>query len=111
MRLGADWRFRTELSGLMPTADGTIVGDVYLRGNGDPTCRSGNLDAMASALAARGVRSIAGAVVADPRRIGADESTGDAEIERGRPPVDATEEHGRPGASCRRASRWSSTTG
>src|SRR5262245_46876406 len=75
MRLGADWRFRTELSGLTPTADGTIVGDVYLRGNGDPTVRSGDLDAMASALARRGVRNIAGAVVADPRRIGADETT------------------------------------
>src|SRR4029079_6407700 len=73
MRLGADWRFRTELTGLPPTPDGTIVGDVYLRGNGDPTFRSGDLDAMAGALARRGVRTIAGAVVADPRRIGADE--------------------------------------
>ena len=90
MRLGADWRFRTELSGLTPTADGTIVGDVYLRGNGDPTVRSGDLDAMASALARRGVRSIAGAVVADPRRIGSDEPTGDAESSDDEP-VDATE--------------------
>ena len=72
MRLGADWRFRTELSGLTPTADGTIVGDVYLRGNGDPTFRSGDRDAMAGALARRGVRTIAGTVIADPRRIGAD---------------------------------------
>src|SRR6188508_1142966 len=72
MRLGADWRFRTELSGLTPTADGTVVGDVYLRGNGDPTFRSGDLDALANALVRRGVRTIAGAVVADPRRIGAD---------------------------------------
>jgi len=91
MRLGADWRFRTELTGLTPTADGTIVGDVYLRGNGDPTFRSGDLDAMAAALARRGVRSIAGAVVADPRRIGADESAGDAESGDGEP-VDATED-------------------
>ena len=37
MRLGADWRFRTELSGVAPSPDGTVVGDVYLRGNGDPT--------------------------------------------------------------------------
>jgi serine-type D-Ala-D-Ala carboxypeptidase/endopeptidase (penicillin-binding protein 4) len=91
MRLGADWRFRTELTGLAPTADGTIVGDVYLRGNGDPTFRSGDLDAMAGALARRGVRTIAGAVVADPRRIGADEPIADAEgIEED--PVDATED-------------------
>jgi len=93
MRLGADWRFHTELTGLAPTPDGTIVGDVYLRGNGDPTFRSGDLDAMAAALARRGVRSIAGAVVADPRRIGADEPIEDGEVtaDDGKPPVDATE--------------------
>jgi D-alanyl-D-alanine carboxypeptidase/D-alanyl-D-alanine-endopeptidase (penicillin-binding protein 4) len=91
MRLGADWRFRTELTGLAPTPDGTIVGDVYLRGNGDPTFRSGDLDAMAGALARRGVRTIAGAVVADPRRIGADEPIADAEG-ADEEPVDATED-------------------
>jgi D-alanyl-D-alanine carboxypeptidase/D-alanyl-D-alanine-endopeptidase (penicillin-binding protein 4) len=93
MRLGADWRFHTELTGLAPTADGTIVGDVYLRGNGDPTFRSGDLDAMAAALARRGVRSIAGAVVADPRRIGADEPIVDGESaeDESKPPVEATE--------------------
>jgi serine-type D-Ala-D-Ala carboxypeptidase/endopeptidase (penicillin-binding protein 4) len=91
MRLGADWRFRTELTGLAPTPDGTIVGDVYLRGNGDPTFRSGDLDAMAGALARRGVRTIAGAVVADPRRIGADEPVADAEGSDGES-VDATED-------------------
>ncbi|HVZ88403.1 MAG TPA: D-alanyl-D-alanine carboxypeptidase/D-alanyl-D-alanine-endopeptidase [Polyangia bacterium] len=73
MRLGADWRFRTELSGVAPTGDGVINGDVYLRGSGDPTVSSGDLGAMAAELARHGVRSIAGAVVADPRRLGADE--------------------------------------
>src|SRR5204863_4080396 len=67
MRLGADWRFRTELAGAAPTPDGVVVGDVYLRGSGDPTVSSADFDAMAAALARRGVRSIAGAVVADPR--------------------------------------------
>jgi D-alanyl-D-alanine carboxypeptidase/D-alanyl-D-alanine-endopeptidase (penicillin-binding protein 4) len=90
MRLGADWRFRTELTGLKPTPDGTIVGDVYLRGNGDPTFRSGDLDAMAAALARRGVRTIAGAVVADPRRIGADEPIVDEDGTD--QPIDATED-------------------
>ena len=79
MRLGADWRFRTELTGAAPTADGVVVGDVYLRGSGDPTVSSADLDAMASELARRGVRSIAGAVVADPRRLGADEPVADEE--------------------------------
>ena len=79
MRLGADWRFRTELTGAAPTADGVVVGDVYLRGSGDPTVTSADLDAMAAELARRGVRSIAGAVVADPRRLGADEPVADEE--------------------------------
>ena len=89
MRLGAEWRFRTELHGVAPTPDGTIVGDVYLRGNGDPTFRSGDLDALAAALVRRGVRSIAGAVVADPRRIGADEPIADSDTDDD--PVEATE--------------------
>jgi len=79
MRLGADWRFRTELTGAAPTADGVVVGDIYLRGSGDPTVSSADLDAMAAELARRGVRSIAGAVVADPRRLGADEPVVDEE--------------------------------
>jgi D-alanyl-D-alanine carboxypeptidase/D-alanyl-D-alanine-endopeptidase (penicillin-binding protein 4) len=73
MRLGADWRFRTELTGPEPGPDGVIAGDVVLRGSGDPTVTAVDLDAMASALVRRGVRSIAGAVIADPRRLGADE--------------------------------------
>jgi D-alanyl-D-alanine carboxypeptidase/D-alanyl-D-alanine-endopeptidase (penicillin-binding protein 4) len=79
VRLGADWRFRTELYGPPPTVDGAIVGDVVLRGSGDPTLRSGDLDALATALVRRGVRTIVGAVVADPRRIGADEPVIDEE--------------------------------
>ncbi|HVV50934.1 MAG TPA: D-alanyl-D-alanine carboxypeptidase/D-alanyl-D-alanine-endopeptidase [Polyangia bacterium] len=79
MRLGADWRFRTELTGTAPTPDGVVVGDVYLRGSGDPTVTGADLDAMAEALVRRGVRSIAGAVVADPRRLGADEPVSDEE--------------------------------
>ena len=80
MRLGADWRFRTELTGAAPTADGVVVGDVFLRGSGDPTVSSADFDAMAAGLARRGVRSIAGAVVADPRRLGADEPVADEEV-------------------------------
>jgi D-alanyl-D-alanine carboxypeptidase/D-alanyl-D-alanine-endopeptidase (penicillin-binding protein 4) len=79
MRLGADWRFRTEVTGAEPTADGVVVGDVYLRGSGDPTVTSADLDALAAELARRGVRSIAGALVADPRRLGDDEPGADGE--------------------------------
>jgi D-alanyl-D-alanine carboxypeptidase/D-alanyl-D-alanine-endopeptidase (penicillin-binding protein 4) len=79
VRLGSDWRFRTELYGPSPTVEGAIVGDVVLRGSGDPTLRSSDLDALATALVRRGVRTIVGAVVADPRRIGADEPVVDEE--------------------------------
>ncbi len=46
--------FRTELTGAAPTADGVVVGDVFLRGSGDPTVRSADFDAMAATLARRG---------------------------------------------------------
>lgn len=74
MRLGSDWRYRTELTGPAPDADGVIAGDVTLRGSGDPTVTSADLTAMAMWLATRGVKRIDGAVLADPRRIGSDEA-------------------------------------
>jgi D-alanyl-D-alanine carboxypeptidase/D-alanyl-D-alanine-endopeptidase (penicillin-binding protein 4) len=79
VRLGADWRFRTELSGPPPDADGIIAGDLVLRGSGDPTVTSADLAAMANWLAARGVRRVDGAVIADPRRIGSDQAAADDE--------------------------------
>lgn len=79
MRLGADWRYRTELTGPAPDADGVIVGDVTLRGSGDPTVTSADLTAMANWLAARGVKRIDGAVLADPRRVGSDQAAADGD--------------------------------
>jgi D-alanyl-D-alanine carboxypeptidase/D-alanyl-D-alanine-endopeptidase (penicillin-binding protein 4) len=78
MRLGSDWRFRTELTGPEPNVDGLIKGDVYLRGSGDPTMRSPDLEMMAQRMARRGIRRIEGAVIADTRRIGAEEAAIDA---------------------------------
>ena len=68
MRLGADWRFRTELSGPEPSADGVVAGDIYLRGTGDPTLRSVDIDGLAAALARRGVRTIARRGIGPARR-------------------------------------------
>jgi len=75
LRLGSTWRFRTELSGPPPEGDGTIAGDLLLRGSGDPSLRGAHLDAMAEDLARRGTSRIEGRVLGDPRRIGSDEAT------------------------------------
>ena len=71
MRLGADYHFRTELSGPAPDADGVVAGDVVLRGSGDPSLELAELEAMAAELASRGViRRIEGGVLSDQRRLG-----------------------------------------
>jgi D-alanyl-D-alanine carboxypeptidase/D-alanyl-D-alanine-endopeptidase (penicillin-binding protein 4) len=73
-RLGPDWRFRTEVlrdGALEP--DGTLRGNLILRGDGDPAFsrrfHSGGYDAPVQALAERvaaaGVRRITGSVVGD----------------------------------------------
>jgi len=96
LRLGSTWRFRTELSGSPPGGDGTIAGDLILRGSGDPSLRGAHLDAMAEELARRGVTRVEGRVLGDPRRIGSDEAA-----VAGRSPVRvgwaAIEIHVRPG--------------
>ena len=72
MRLGADWRFRTEVTGPAPDEEGVIHGDLHLRGNGDPNLRSADLEELAARLRARGVTRVDGAVVADSRLLGVD---------------------------------------
>jgi D-alanyl-D-alanine carboxypeptidase/D-alanyl-D-alanine-endopeptidase (penicillin-binding protein 4) len=63
--LGPGYRFHTEVVG-----SGTLVGDVWhgdlwLRGFGDPTLDSADLDALAADVASWGIRRVDGAVVAD----------------------------------------------
>jgi D-alanyl-D-alanine carboxypeptidase/D-alanyl-D-alanine-endopeptidase (penicillin-binding protein 4) len=96
LRLGSTWRFRTELSGPQPDGDGTIAGDLIMRGSGDPSLRGAHLAAMAEDLSRRGVTRIDGRVLGDPRRLGSDEA-----FVAGRSPVrvgwSAIEVHLRPG--------------
>lgn len=65
--LGPRFRYCTAVcSGCPPNPEGTIAGNVYLRGDGDPTLTHEHLDALAAAVAQRGVRRIQGDIVADP---------------------------------------------
>jgi D-alanyl-D-alanine carboxypeptidase/D-alanyl-D-alanine-endopeptidase (penicillin-binding protein 4) len=72
MRLGGDWRYRTEVMGPPPDDEGVIHGNIHLRGNGDPTLRSIDFDDLAARLRALGVTRVDGGVLADPRPLGYD---------------------------------------
>ncbi|MBS7456505.1 D-alanyl-D-alanine carboxypeptidase/D-alanyl-D-alanine endopeptidase [Coralloluteibacterium stylophorae] len=72
--LGPDHRFVTRLAATAtPAADGTLAGDLVLVGGGDPVlgldaegrADTGWADALASALAARGLRRVRGDLLAD----------------------------------------------
>jgi serine-type D-Ala-D-Ala carboxypeptidase/endopeptidase (penicillin-binding protein 4) len=69
--LGPDFKYPTRLLGATPTA-GVVHGDVYLLGSYDPTLTTADLDDIATAVAARGVTQIDGAIAvgADPARDG-----------------------------------------
>lgn len=61
--LGADWAYETKLYGPAPDAAGKVAGDVWLVGSWDPSLRLGDLNELAGALAAKGVKEIAGDVI------------------------------------------------
>ena len=68
--LGPDFRYTTRLYHLGDVSDdGTLTGDLVVRGSGDPTFGSADhgdpLGAWAEALAAAGVRRVVGRVVGD----------------------------------------------
>ncbi|WP_020529469.1 D-alanyl-D-alanine carboxypeptidase/D-alanyl-D-alanine endopeptidase [Flexithrix dorotheae] len=68
--LGADFKFETNLEydGVL-TEDGTLNGNVYIRGGGDPTLGSDNMpslmDFFANRIIEKGIRKINGAVIGD----------------------------------------------
>jgi D-alanyl-D-alanine carboxypeptidase/D-alanyl-D-alanine-endopeptidase (penicillin-binding protein 4) len=73
--LGWDFRFTTTLETMAPVENGVLLGDLVIRGNGDPTinARAGRADAVlnewAEALRAAGIREIRGRVVGDDQAL------------------------------------------
>jgi D-alanyl-D-alanine carboxypeptidase/D-alanyl-D-alanine-endopeptidase (penicillin-binding protein 4) len=70
-RLGWDYRFETALLASGPIVNGTLRGDLVVRGTGDPTIgkRSGSptgtFDAWADLLASQGIHRIDGGIIGD----------------------------------------------
>jgi D-alanyl-D-alanine carboxypeptidase/D-alanyl-D-alanine-endopeptidase (penicillin-binding protein 4) len=65
VRLGPSYRFRTQVLGAGHRSGATWVGDLYLKGGGDPTLHLRQLRMLAGQLWADGIRRIAGDVLAD----------------------------------------------
>lgn len=64
--LGPDFAISTPvLAAGPPDATGTVTGDAYLRGAGDSALGPADLDTLAKAVAAGGVKHIAGGIVGD----------------------------------------------
>ncbi|MFF2626052.1 D-alanyl-D-alanine carboxypeptidase/D-alanyl-D-alanine-endopeptidase [Kitasatospora griseola] len=66
--LGADYRFTTEVRTTGNTYGDTLVGDLVLRGGGDPSLLAQDLDDLAAKVAATGVTTVTGRVLADGTR-------------------------------------------
>ncbi|MEV4555820.1 D-alanyl-D-alanine carboxypeptidase/D-alanyl-D-alanine-endopeptidase [Kitasatospora sp. NPDC049285] len=66
--LGTDYRFSTEVRSTGTTYGGTLVGDLVLRGGGDPSLLVQDLDDLAAKVAASGVTTVTGRVLADGSR-------------------------------------------
>src|SRR4051794_7862669 len=66
LRLGPDFAFHTQLlAAAAPDPQGVIDGDVWLRGEGDPTLSTARIADLARRLSAAGVTRVSGAVTGD----------------------------------------------
>jgi serine-type D-Ala-D-Ala carboxypeptidase/endopeptidase (penicillin-binding protein 4) len=63
--LGPDFRFHTTVSHSGTQSGATVDGDLILKGTGDPTLTQARFDAMAEKVAAQGITSFTGDLIAD----------------------------------------------
>jgi len=63
--LGTGFSYTTSVASDGPPQNGTVTGNVYLRGGGDALLTAKDLDDAAAAVAAQGVKNISGSVVTD----------------------------------------------
>ncbi|HET9393279.1 MAG TPA: D-alanyl-D-alanine carboxypeptidase/D-alanyl-D-alanine-endopeptidase [Candidatus Rubrimentiphilum sp.] len=64
--LGPSFSYTTTVTADAAPQNGTITGNLYLRGGGDALLSAKDLDDAAAAVAAQGVKAITGVVVPDP---------------------------------------------
>lgn len=67
-QLGADHRWETRLVATGPISDGTLRGDLWVVGGGDPLLDREDLGGLVDRLREAGVRSVEGDLVGDGRR-------------------------------------------
>ena len=63
--LGAGYRFHTEVYGTGTRAGATWDGDLILKGFGDPTLSTADLNRLAGTIAGRGIRTVTGRILGD----------------------------------------------
>lgn len=63
--LGENYRFSTDVLTNGSVSNGTLYGNLYLRGRGDPTLLKNDFDHFASILANRGVKRLSGHIIGD----------------------------------------------
>ncbi|MFI6679064.1 D-alanyl-D-alanine carboxypeptidase/D-alanyl-D-alanine-endopeptidase [Kribbella sp. NPDC050470] len=63
--LGPSYRFHTDVLATGPVQRGALLGNLYLKGYGDPTALESDYAALAKQLAESGVRRVVGDLVAD----------------------------------------------
>jgi D-alanyl-D-alanine carboxypeptidase/D-alanyl-D-alanine-endopeptidase (penicillin-binding protein 4) len=68
--LGPDYRFETRFESLDDPRDGTLDGDLYVVGSGDPSLTADDLRGGIAALARAGVTRVSGGVVGDGTAFG-----------------------------------------